>query len=86
MPRHANVGFLEGNLFFSLPFYGILFSRFLCDCAINANTRPLVRAASLEYQKETNELIDSGIYNDRDDFTVVRQPFMEHMTVPLDVS
>jgi phospholipase B1 len=59
---------------------------FLCDCAINANTRPLVRAASLEYQKETNELIDSGIYNDRDDFTVVRQPFMEHMTVPLDPS
>jgi hypothetical protein len=42
----------------------------------------LVRAASLEYQAQTNAFIDSGIYDTDDDFTVVRQPFMEHMTVP----
>jgi phospholipase B1 len=56
---------------------------FLCDCAINQNTREQVRAANFEYQKLTNALIDSGIYDTKDDFTVVRQPFMEHMTVPL---
>jgi len=42
----------------------------------------LVDAASLEYQKRTNDFIDSGIYDTADDFTVVRQPFMEHMSVP----
>jgi hypothetical protein len=60
-------------------------SRFLCDCAINEATRPAVREAVYQYQAATNALIDSGIYDDKDDFTVVRQPFMEHMTVPLTV-
>jgi phospholipase B1 len=55
---------------------------FLCDCAINKDTREQVRVANIQYQKETNALIDSGIYDTREDFTVVRQPFMEHMQVP----
>jgi phospholipase B1 len=55
---------------------------FLCDCAINADTREIVRAATLEYQKLTTELINSGLYDTKEDFTVVVQPFMEHMTVP----
>ncbi|CAF0947262.1 unnamed protein product [Rotaria sp. Silwood1] len=55
---------------------------FLCDCAIKKETREMVRLANLAYQKATNELIDSGIYDTRNDFTVVRQPFMEHMKVP----
>jgi len=75
-------------------FTGILFifylmtliSRFLCDCAINTETREIVRAAALEYQAKTTQLIDSGIYDTSDDFTVVRQPFMEHMTVPVTVN
>jgi len=54
----------------------------LCDCAVNKNTREQVRVANIEYQNMTNTLIDSGIYDTRDDFTVVRQPFMEHMKVP----
>jgi phospholipase B1 len=54
----------------------------LCDCGVNEATREQVRVANLEFQKATNELIDSGIYDTADDFTVVRQPFMEHMTVP----
>ncbi len=61
------------------------FSRFLCDCAINADTREIVRAATLEYQKLTTELINSGLYDTKEDFTVVVQPFMEHMTVPTTV-
>jgi phospholipase B1 len=55
---------------------------FLCDCAINEATREQVRAANLAYQAATNAFIDSGKYDGRDDFTVVRQPFMEHMKVP----
>ena len=59
--------------------------RFLCDCAINKDSREIVRVANLEYQKITNALIDSGIYDTKDDFTIVRQPFMEHMKVPTTV-
>jgi len=55
----------------------------LCDCAVNKATRELVRKVNLAYQKATNELIQSGIYDTADDFTVVCQPFMEHMTVPV---
>ncbi|UJR25850.1 hypothetical protein I4U23_007200 [Adineta vaga] len=55
---------------------------FMCDCAVNKKTREEVRVANIEYQKSTAQLIDSGIYDTADDFTVVRQPFMEHMKVP----
>lgn len=58
----------------------------LCDCAINADTRPFVYSTTLEYQAATNELIDSGVYDTDDSFTVVRQPFMEHMKVPTTVN
>ncbi|CAF1490577.1 unnamed protein product, partial [Didymodactylos carnosus] len=55
---------------------------FLCDCAVNKDQREIVRAANLAYQAATNQLIKSGRYDTSNDFTVVRQPFMEHMTVP----
>jgi hypothetical protein len=58
----------------------------LCECAIKKDSREVVRAAVLQYQDLTNQLIDSAIYDTNDDFTVVRQPFMEHMTVPQTVS
>jgi hypothetical protein len=59
---------------------------FLCDCAINKQTREQVRVANIAYQKITNTLIDSGIYDTNDDFTIVRQPFMENMRVPTTVT
>jgi phospholipase B1 len=55
----------------------------MCDCGVNKKTREQVRVVNFEYQKATNALIDSGIYDTSDDFTVVRQPFMEHMKVPV---
>jgi phospholipase B1 len=55
---------------------------FVCDCAINVDTRPLVHAAALEFQKRTREFMDEDLYEDSDDFTVVLQPFMQDMTVP----
>jgi phospholipase B1 len=57
----------------------------MCDCGINKKTREQVRVANLEYQRVTSDFIDSGIYDTSDDFTVVRQPFMEHMKVPTTV-
>ncbi|XP_070578250.1 phospholipase B1, membrane-associated-like [Ptychodera flava] len=35
-----------------------------------------------EYQRLTRELVDSGRYDTRDDFTVVVQPFLEHTGMP----
>jgi phospholipase B1 len=58
----------------------------MCDCGVNKKTREQVRTASFAYQKSTSALIDSGVYDTSDDFTVVRQPFMEHMTVPTTVN
>lgn len=55
---------------------------FMCTCAVDKKTRELVRVANIDYQRATNALIDSGIYDTSDDFTVVRQPFMEKMKVP----
>ena len=34
------------------------------------------------YQSELRDLIDSGRYDDRDDFTVVVQPFLRDITTP----
>jgi hypothetical protein len=84
MSNFSRVSFSYENLF--RYFCVNYFYRLLCDCAIDPNTRPQVRDTVLKYQAGTNALIDSGIYDTRDDFTVVRQPFMEHMTVPTTVS
>ena len=34
------------------------------------------------YQSELRDLIDSGRYDDREDFTVVAQPFLRDVTTP----
>ena len=81
MSRHANV-----RTVFLLSFSQHRFSSFFCDCAINEGTRELVRSTIYAYQARTNQLIDSGVYDTDDTFTVVRQPFMEHMTVPTTVN
>ena len=58
---------------------------FMCDCGVNKKTREQVRTMTFQYQQATTELIESGIYDTSDDFTVVQQPFMEHMKVPVTV-
>ena len=58
---------------------------FMCTCAVDKKTRDLVRVANIDYQRVTSALIDSGIYDTSDDFTIVRQPFMEKMKVPTTV-
>lgn len=58
---------------------------FMCTCAVDKKTRDVVRVANIDYQRVTSALIDSGIYDTSDDFTIVRQPFMEKMKVPTTV-
>lgn len=58
------------------------FNSFLCECALDPNERPSLTDLVYQYQAATNALVDSGAYDTREDFTVVRQPFMEHMSVP----
>lgn len=54
----------------------------MCDCGVNIKTRDSIRQANIDYQQGTYDLVNSGIYDTSDDFTVVLQPFMEHMKVP----
>ena len=56
-----------------------------CDCAVREEPRQELRAIQLEYARLLEELVESGRYDTRDDFTVVLQPHMRDL-VPLDVS
>ncbi|XP_078503486.1 phospholipase B1, membrane-associated [Lissotriton helveticus] len=62
--------------------------RMLCGCVVNPaeNSTDLETLAryNKEYQVKTRQLVDSGRYDTRDDFTVVVQPFLEHVTIPKD--
>lgn len=44
----------------------------------------LARLAA-EYQNSINDLVGSGRYDDKEDFTVVVQPFLRQTTPPLNV-
>ena len=58
----------------------------LCNCVTNGATRPEMRPTQLAYHDLLKELIDSGRYDTRDDFTVVLQPHMRDLLPPKDVS
>ena len=58
----------------------------MCICGVNKKTRDQIRSVNIEYQTATIDLINTGIYDTSDDFTVVLQPFMEHMKVPKNVN
>lgn len=53
-----------------------------CSCARNGDTRPELRPVQLGYHLKVNELIESGRYDTRDDFTVVVQPHMRDLVPP----
>jgi len=67
----------RAKLFLSLPVkikYVNVFSA-VCGCAKNSNNDAMLTVASHSYQQQVQALINSGIYNDRDDFAVTLQPF-----------
>ncbi|XP_051832183.1 phospholipase B1, membrane-associated [Antechinus flavipes] len=59
---------------------------FLCPCVLEPEDNSTELATLIElnkqYQEKTHELIDSGRYDTRDDFTVVLQPFLERVPMP----
>ena len=55
-----------------------------CRCPTNERTMPETRRASEEYQAKLTALIESGKYDNDDDFTVVIQPFFVNAQLPRD--
>ncbi|ELU16539.1 hypothetical protein CAPTEDRAFT_194093 [Capitella teleta] len=55
-----------------------------CNCVTNPETRPEMRPTQLSYINLLDELISSGKYDTRDDFTVVFQPHMRDIVPPKD--
>ncbi|XP_014116844.1 PREDICTED: phospholipase B1, membrane-associated [Pseudopodoces humilis] len=60
--------------------------RILCPCVINPkdNSYDLKKLIyfNKKYQETTRQLVESGRYDTKDDFTVVMQPFMTDMEMP----
>lgn len=63
-----------------------LLMRILCPCVINPknNSNELKKLIYLNrmYQERTRQLVESGRYDTKDDFTVVMQPFLTNMEMP----
>ncbi|XP_074144393.1 phospholipase B1, membrane-associated isoform X2 [Sminthopsis crassicaudata] len=60
--------------------------RYLCSCVLEIQDNSTELATLIElnkqYQEKTRNLINSGRYDTRDDFTVVLQPFLERVSMP----
>merc|ERR1711916_28698 len=56
----------------------------LCSCGTDSkqDVRDGVSEMTLQYQELTNAIVNKGKYEDRDDFTVVVQPFFEYTDIP----
>ncbi|XP_067875649.1 phospholipase B1, membrane-associated isoform X2 [Heterodontus francisci] len=56
-----------------------------CDCLVkhHDSAELSVRVISWDYRNTLQELVYSGIYDKRDDFAVVLQPFLRNMEIPL---
>ena len=74
------------NLGISTYFFPIFCASAICPCAASPEDLPNMRPTQLAYHDLLKELIDSGRYDTRDDFTVVLQPHMRDFLPPKDVS
>ncbi|XP_057598711.1 phospholipase B1, membrane-associated isoform X2 [Hippopotamus amphibius kiboko] len=63
-----------------------LILRSLCPCVLKFDDNSVELAALIEvnkkYQEGTHQLVESGRYDTREDFTVVVQPFFEKVNLP----
>ncbi|XP_059501170.1 phospholipase B1, membrane-associated isoform X2 [Stegostoma tigrinum] len=61
--------------------------RMLCYCVVKPNENSpelqMMSEANKAYQQSIQELIESGKYSTGENFTVVLQPFLRHMEVPI---
>ncbi|XP_056424549.1 phospholipase B1, membrane-associated [Hyla sarda] len=58
----------------------------LCGCVVD-NPEGSTEISTLilfnkQYQEKTRQLVETGWYDTKDDFTVVIQPFLEHLVIP----
>jgi phospholipase B1 len=53
-----------------------------CPCGVNATQQDYLKDLVKKYQDGTDELVQSGQYDDRDDFTVVVQPLLKNFQPP----
>jgi phospholipase B1 len=79
MFRASEIQKLNGNQFCTL------FHKIGCKCAAFADPKidDMLNEYNTQYLNYTHSLIDSNRYDDRDDFTVVIQEFMQDMKIPL---
>ncbi|XP_068088852.1 phospholipase B1, membrane-associated-like isoform X2 [Hyperolius riggenbachi] len=63
-----------------------LLTKMLCPCLLNShdgsNELQMIKDTDVAYQKGLEELINTGRYDTKDDFTVVLQPFFSHILLP----
>uniref|UniRef100_G1NDE1 Phospholipase B1, membrane-associated n=1 Tax=Meleagris gallopavo TaxID=9103 RepID=G1NDE1_MELGA len=63
-----------------------LLMRMMCPCVLNyddnSNEYKQLVYFNKRYQERTRELVESGRYDTREDFTVVVQPFLTHISMP----
>ena len=57
----------------------------LCPCATDEDTVWELKATQMEYSRLLEEMVNSGRYDTRDDFTVVLQPHHRDLEPVLDV-
>lgn len=63
------------------------FPSFTCRCgAFPGDNKDELKALVIQYQNGLEDLVDSGRYETRDDFTVVNQPFLSETKIPVNVS
>ncbi len=60
--------------------------RAVCNCARDEQYVDTIKRIAREYSEATEQLISTGRYDTKDDFTAVFQPFMKKNDVPRKVS
>lgn len=79
--RHVEI-YKSIYFFYLTKFFSNFRRRLFCDCGLSSGFRNDLIKMTKEIQTRTEELINSGVYDTSDNFTVVAQPFMKNMGVP----
>eukprot|EP00062_Callorhinchus_milii_P020808 gi/632976868/ref/XP_007905030.1/ PREDICTED: phospholipase B1, membrane-associated [Callorhinchus milii] len=70
--------------------FGCLLQRKFCPCLVNPTPGSVelreLRGINEEFQTSLEELIDTGRYDHKQDFTVILQPFLKSATPPLNAA